>query len=274
MTGANPGLDLAALQGLRGRRRDTSVIGRRIRQHLDQHEGYVAFSGGKDSLVALDLARRVDPQVPVVFFHSGLEFPETVTYIDQLAERWQLNLHTIPATIPGLDLLAASGGWDHHAPDQTTPALFDVLIAEPARRAHDLFGPGELWGVRAGESHGRAAAYHNALASSVCSCTPRCADLRQQHGGRIARKDGTVAYGPVWDWTTDQIWGHIHTHQLPVNPVYATLQRLGAPPWAQRVSTLIDGGRLENGRLVWLQRGWPGLYAEVALLLPRLREFT
>ena len=29
--------------------------------------------------------------------------------------------------------------------------------------------------------------------------------------------------------TTDDVWGYIHRHRLPVNPVYAKLRRLGAP---------------------------------------------
>ncbi len=36
----------------------------RIEAHLAAHGGYVAFSGGKDSLSVLDLARRVEPDVP------------------------------------------------------------------------------------------------------------------------------------------------------------------------------------------------------------------
>lgn len=37
---------------------------------------YVSFSGGKDSTVLLDLARRVDPNIPAVFVDTGLEYPE------------------------------------------------------------------------------------------------------------------------------------------------------------------------------------------------------
>ena len=88
---ADPGLDLQALQGLRAGRRDLSGIRRRIEAHLETHDGYLAFSGGKDSMVVLHLAHTVDPDVPVVFFDSGLESPETYTYLDHLAELWDLN---------------------------------------------------------------------------------------------------------------------------------------------------------------------------------------
>ena len=39
----------------------------------------------------LHLAHTVDPDVPVVFFDSGLESPETYTYLEHLAELWDLN---------------------------------------------------------------------------------------------------------------------------------------------------------------------------------------
>lgn len=37
---------------------------------------YVSFSGGKDSTVLLDLARRIYPDIPAVFVDTGLEYPD------------------------------------------------------------------------------------------------------------------------------------------------------------------------------------------------------
>lgn len=272
----SPGLDINQLRALQRSRRDLGLLQGRIRRHIDEHEGYVAFSGGKDSLVVLDLARQVDPDVPVAFFDSGLEFPETYTYIAQVADRWRLNLHVIPAAVPALQILAGNGGWDHHAATSEVPNLHHVLIRIPVAQAHRRFGPGELWGVRAQESRGRAAAYANALRAARCHCTPPCPTQtrRTRHGGLISRVDGTVAYGPVWDWHTDEIWAYTARHQLPVNPVYDKLRRLGAPEQSLRVATLVDGSRLEEGRITWLRRGWPALFEELANALPRLREYV
>lgn len=42
---------------------------------------YVSFSGGKDSTVLLDIARRVFPDIPAVFVDTGLEFPEIREFV-------------------------------------------------------------------------------------------------------------------------------------------------------------------------------------------------
>jgi phosphoadenosine phosphosulfate reductase len=101
------GLDLATLAGYRTPRHDITALIDRIAAHLDEHDGYVAFSGGKDSTVVLDLARRADPHVPVCFFDSGLEFPETIDHIESLADTWRLNLHVLPAQPSALEYLQA-----------------------------------------------------------------------------------------------------------------------------------------------------------------------
>ncbi|GAA3148487.1 hypothetical protein GCM10020255_027430 [Rhodococcus baikonurensis] len=157
---------------------------------------------GKGLLVVLHLALRADRDIPVVFFDSGLEYPETLDHIRTVAEQWNLDLHRIAADPPLLDALVDSGSWDHDSPAGPLPDLHDVLIGAPSRKAHQLLGPGELWGVRADESAGRRVLYARA----------------QTVDGVISRADGTVAYGPIWNWSTADVWSYIRRHDLPVNP--------------------------------------------------------
>ncbi|MFH5211730.1 phosphoadenosine phosphosulfate reductase family protein [Antrihabitans spumae] len=275
------GLDLQRLRALRRPRHDLDHLQNRIAQHLDDHDGYLAFSGGKDSLAALHLTLQVEPNIPVVFFDSGLEYPETYRYITELADTWNLNLDLRPAQPPLLSILAASGEWDHTRPNQSDcRALRDILITEPAQAAHAAHGPGEVWGVRADESPkgtGRWSLYYNALTLETArTCTECCATAAQRranHGGQFSRTDGTHVFGPVWDWSIDDIWSHIARHELPVNPVYDKLRQLGTPPTQLRVSHMIDGAFLEHGRITRLRRGWPSLFEELAQALPRIREF-
>lgn len=274
----SPGLDMAALRALRAPRHDVKPLLRRIEHHLDQHAGYLALSGGKDSTVVAHLARQVDPSCPMVFFDSGLEFPETYAYLAHLTEAWDLNLVVQPFPRNMLTVLVEDGGWDLTAPDGPSHLLDATDIAIPAAHAHARYGAGELWGVRAKESKGRSSLYNTQLTREVrdhcrgCCTTP--AERRRAHGGIVRRQDGTCAFGPIWDWTDDDVLTYIDRVHAPINPVYAKLRALGAPPAAQRVTVIVDGLSTEEGRMTWLRAGWPSLFEDLATVLPRLRQLV
>lgn len=58
--------------------RKIQVTQLRIMEWYEKWEGkvYISFSGGKDSTVLLDLARRMYPEIQAVFVDTGLEYPE------------------------------------------------------------------------------------------------------------------------------------------------------------------------------------------------------
>ena len=283
------GLDLATLARYRAPRHDTTALIDRIATHLDEHDGYVAFSGGKDSTVVLDLVRRTEPHVPVCFFDSGLEFPETLNHIAHLADRWKLNLQVVPARPNALEYLQSTGAWDHHAPHRADllrgNGFHQALITGPAAAAHADHGAGELWGIRTQEVPGRRALMLRGLNREIAErCPPGCCPApqdgrhnhqhRQRHGGISRRADGTVAFSPVWDWLDSEIHAHLHRNHIPVNPLYARLAQLGAPPQLQRVALMVDANGAGVGRFAWLRRGWPDLFDQLAVALPRITELT
>lgn len=54
---------------------------------MEWHENFggkvfTSFSGGKDSTVLLDLARRVCPDIPAVYVDTGLEYPELRAFVE------------------------------------------------------------------------------------------------------------------------------------------------------------------------------------------------
>lgn len=56
----------------------------RIREWIDEYgeDGvYISFSGGKDSTVLLDIARRIYPNLKAVFIDTGLEYPEIRDFV-------------------------------------------------------------------------------------------------------------------------------------------------------------------------------------------------
>lgn len=226
-----------------------------VREHLSTHSGYVAWSGGKDSTVVVDLARRALPNVPICLFDSGLEFPENMAYVSDLADRWALNLHVLKAIPDALTVMRLSGAWDHQAPPRAAgPSLHEALISIPASEAVARFGHGELTGLRAQESGARQA-------------------LLLSRQGRYVRANTTRVYAPLWDWRDLDVNAYLAQHDIPENPVYARLRSVGAAGRDLRVGVAFDGNNLQYGRASWLRRGWPDLYAQIEAALPRVREW-
>ena len=63
--------------------RKIQVTQTRILEWYLKNDGKVfcSFSGGKDSTVLLDLARRIYPDIPAVFVDTGLEYPELREFV-------------------------------------------------------------------------------------------------------------------------------------------------------------------------------------------------
>lgn len=250
-------LDIAALTAsLPSFQRRKEATQGRIQDHLSAVGGYVAWSGGRDSTAAVIMANRVSPGIPVVWFDSGLEFPETREYIHSVAALLGLNLTVIASEPDALTVLKQSGAWDHAAvlADQPSQDLHEVLIAAPSARAHRLFGIGEISGLRAEESLGRRA-------------------LLAKGNGVYARANGGVVFAPIWSWSATDVRACLADAGLPENPVYRKLALLGAPERAQRVGLVVDGNNPDHGRYTYLRNGWPALWNELVLALPRLNEW-
>ncbi|MFV8227368.1 phosphoadenosine phosphosulfate reductase family protein [Mycolicibacterium fortuitum] len=274
-----PGLDMQALRAIAARRRGAGTYRHlldRIAEHLDTHDGFVSWSGGKDSTVVVDLARQVDPNVPVVFFDSGLQFPETLQYLQDLSEAWRLNFTVIEPEPDLLTVMIALGGFDHQAPDRLLGAeLSELMITGPAAQAHRRYGRGSLWGVRAEESSGRRALYRQQLAAQTRAQQQHSRqEVRAASGGVIHRVDGTVTYGPIWDWQRNHVFEYLAGRNIEPNPLYAKFAELGFPAQRIRVDSIIDASKLDNGHIAFLQAGWPDLFDRLVKALPRLREWT
>lgn len=71
--------------------RKIQVTQTRILEWYTKFEGkvYISFSGGKDSTVLLDLARRMYPNIEAVFLDTGLEYPELRNFVKSIENvRW------------------------------------------------------------------------------------------------------------------------------------------------------------------------------------------
>jgi phosphoadenosine phosphosulfate reductase len=60
----------------------------------DFNQVVVAYSGGKDSLVTLDLVARSDVPYEIIFANTGLEFPETLENVNLISQTYSRNILT------------------------------------------------------------------------------------------------------------------------------------------------------------------------------------
>jgi phosphoadenosine phosphosulfate reductase len=66
-----------------------------IEKVATQYKHYaVAYSGGKDSLVTLDLVAQSDVPYDIIFADTGLEFPETLENIDLISKNYNRKIYT------------------------------------------------------------------------------------------------------------------------------------------------------------------------------------
>ncbi len=155
----------------------------------------LAFSGGKDSLVVLHLTLQVYPDVLVIYNNTGVEFPETNTYVRKLKEKWNLRM---VVTRPELSFFKEikSRGWATHDDRWCcTP-----LKKDPAKKILKELGIKALIvGTRRTESIYR----------------------RHIYPFKIYKTDEeTVRIHPIHDWNDREVWLYIKKHNLPYNPLY------------------------------------------------------
>jgi|GEM_PF-3550222 len=66
-----------------------------IKKHFEEfapEELAVSWSGGKDSTLVLYLVREIYPDIKTIFNNTGVEYPQTLKFINRLKQEWSLNL--------------------------------------------------------------------------------------------------------------------------------------------------------------------------------------
>lgn len=155
----------------------------------------VAFSGGKDSLAVLHLALEVDPNIHVIYNNTTVEFPETLQYVKQLQDEWQLSIHVTKCTMPFFEMVKQKG-WALHEnrwcckPYKDEPA-FQYILSQGFKA--------EITGTTRTES-----IYRRSLSPIKI---PK-------------REPFMVRVNPIYDWNEWEVWRYIRENNLHYNPLY------------------------------------------------------
>ena len=181
----------------------------------------ILFSGGKDSVVVFELARRAfaPATVPFELLHvdTGHNFPEVIDFRDRLVEESGARLHVarVQDWIDRGDL--------QERPDGTRNPLQSVPLVETiAEREYDAV----CGGARRDEERARAKERIFSIRDSFGGWDPR----RQRpelwdlyNGGKMAGEN--VRVFPISNWTESDIWEYIGARELDLPSIYYSHER-------------------------------------------------
>lgn len=212
---------------------------------------YASISGGKDSLVACDLIRRVWPECPFVWVNQGplAEWPDCVELLESLSEQgWNIVELCPPRSLLKLykDYGIPLDGTMSTAADKK---INQSLMYGPLNDYQEANGiQGYAWGLRK-ESKGRAA------------YLKKCGELYQ-------RKDGLWICSPVGYWSTQDIWSYIDSQALPYAAIYDRDRNTvrNGPPIG---TTGVNWGRISD-----LRKHHPELFAAFVAEFPEISNYA
>lgn len=142
----------------------------------------VACSFGKDSMVVLDICRRIKPDVLVFSLLADTEFEETLNFAEMIEKQWNLNLKNYHYRQS--DLIV-------YHPEMCCNER-KILAAEEAVQDLDIW----ISGVRNNEGSTR------------------------NHFKYVEEGEGLLKINPILEFSELDIWRYLATYQVPINMLY------------------------------------------------------
>lgn len=179
------------------------------------------FSGGKDSVVVLELAKRAFHPAPVPFelvhVDTGHNFPEVIEFRDKIAADPKVTLH-VAHVQDWID-----SGAVKERPDGTRNPLQTVPLVETIQtRGYDAV----LGGARRDEEKARAKERVFSVRDSFGGWNPRRQrpELWGLYNGRHQVGENIRVF-PISNWTEADVWDYIRDRDVEVPQIYYAHQR-------------------------------------------------
>ncbi|MEM4976741.1 MAG: phosphoadenosine phosphosulfate reductase family protein [Desulfurococcaceae archaeon] len=175
----------------------------------------VAFSGGKASLVTLDLVLHHVPRDElIVYFCNTLnEYPGTREYVVKVVKEF-FGVRRLVEVLPRITpwMIWRTFGFPRESRDRYYTPVCCVLLKElPAKLVIEKYGVNlDFTGIQALEAlHRLKSVADNGLVR------------RTRYIGReVTLKKAIIRVAPVGLWLDEDLWEYINRRKLPVNPVY------------------------------------------------------
>lgn len=166
---------------------------------------YVAFSGGKDSVVALDLVQRALPhnKFKVLFGDTGMEFPDTYTTVDRIEAQCKEQ---------GIEFVRAKS---HFSPEESwrkfgPPATVTRWCCSVHKTAPQVIALREL----TGKSNFTGMAFIGVRASeSISRSEYDYVSLGEKHKGQYS-------CNPILEWNSAELYMYIYSEDIYISEAY------------------------------------------------------
>jgi phosphoadenosine phosphosulfate reductase len=157
----------------------------------------IASAFQAEGTVAIHLATRIRPDVPILFLETGFQFAETLAFKERLAERLDLNVVELEGEYSNERQASEFGPRLYERDAERCCEINKVRPMFEALRGLDAW----ITSVRRDSSPTR-------------TDTPIVDRYELEPGHEI------VKVNPMATWTRPQIWRYLKEHDLPHNPLY------------------------------------------------------
>jgi phosphoadenosine phosphosulfate reductase len=202
---------------------ETAPAGRVIRWAVDSFGESLVLAASFEDIVLIDLATKVAPGIEVIFLDTEAHFPETLAFVEEIRNRYGLNL---TVTKPGPEAAAHPCGSEQ---------CCQFRKVAPLRQA--------VQGSRA-----------------WLTSLKRIDAPSRENAPIISWDDGfgLVKINPLATWTNDDIASYLADHDLPAHPLWSRgYLSIGCAPTTRPVA---PGEDPRAGRWVGLDKSECGLH--------------
>lgn len=224
---------------------------------------YLAFSGGSDSTVLLDMIRTMDIHIDVIWGDDGWDYPETLAFLHDTELAYGYTLYRVRSL----------GPWASWCREMGRPEL------AKAPDTPGVWGNPPVWDYPRGHSDIYGGVFLGLLGTRRKDGGESWVRHYQLRGGHrplypVQAECGVWHCSPLATWTKEDVWAYLISRNVSYNPVYDRLIALGVPLEHRRVAPLTCFRVMQFGSHAILRQGWPDMYNRLSAIFPRIGSMS